>query len=106
MTQYLDNMYIVLTLLIVLLAILVYGCLNLIKQVEKLESGVTLIADEYQAVFDDIREKVLQTEIRLKEIDIKGSFEADDEVGFVFKEIIELHTELNQTVQSYYDGGN
>ena len=33
-------------------------------------------------------------------------YQADDEVGFVFKEIISLHSELNQTVQSYYDGGN
>ncbi len=106
MTQYLDNMYIVITVLIIVIAILGYGCFNLLKQVEKLESGVVTIADEYQLIFDEIREKVLQTEIRLKEIDIKGSFEADDEVGFVFKEIVTLHTELNQTVQSYYDGGN
>ena len=106
MTQYLDNMYIVITVLIIVIAILGYGCFNLLKQVEKLELGVMTIADEYQIIFDDIREKVLQTDIRLKEIDIKGSFEADDEVGFVFKEIISLHSELNQTVQSYYDGGN
>jgi hypothetical protein len=99
-------MEILLALSIVVIAILAYGCFNLLKQVEKLESGVTTIADEYQMIFDEIREKVLQTEIRLKEIDIKGSFEADDEIGFVFKEIITLHTELNQTVQSYYDGGN
>ena len=106
LTQYLDNMEIILGLSIIVIAILAFGCYNLLKQVELLEAGLTTIADEYQVVFDDIREKVLQTEIRLKEIDIKGSFEADDEVGFVFKEIIELHSELNKVVQTYYDGGN
>jgi hypothetical protein len=99
-------MNILLGLAIILIAVLIYGCINLLKQVELLEAGVTTIADEYQVVFDEIREKVLQTEIRLKEIDIKGSFEADDEVGFVFKEIVELHSELNKVVQTYYDGGN
>ena len=82
-------MYIVVTVLIIIIAILIYGCFNLLKQVEKLELGVVTIADEYQMIFDEIREKVLQTEIRLKEIDIKGSFEADDEVGFVFKDVLE-----------------
>lgn len=106
LTQYLDSMNILLGLAIILIAVLTYGCINLLKQIELLEAGVTTIADEYQVVFDEIREKVLQTEIRLKEIDIKGSFEADDEVGFVFKEIVELHSELNKVVQTYYDGGN
>ena len=103
MTQYLDNMYIVIILLIIVITILVYGCFNLLKQVEKLETELLTVEDEYQVIFDNIREKVLQTEIRLKEIDIKGSFESDDEIGFVFKEIISLHSELNQTIQSYYD---
>ena len=106
MTQYLDNMYIVVTVLIIIIAILIYGCFNLLKQVEKLESGVVTIADEYQIIFDEIREKVLQTEIRLKEIDIKGSFEADDEVGFVFKEIKELSSDLTKTIESAYEFRN
>ena len=96
-------MYIVITVLIIVIAILGYGCFNLLKQVEKLELGVVTIADEYQIIFDEIREKVLQTEIRLKEIDIKGSFEADDEVGFVFKEIQQLSEELTKTVESAYE---
>lgn len=96
-------MYIAIILLIIVITILVYGCFNLLKQVEKLETELLTVEDEYQVIFDNIREKVLQTEIRLKEIDIKGSFESDDEIGFVFKEIISLHSELNQTIQSYYD---
>jgi hypothetical protein len=76
-----------------------YGCYNLIKQNEALEE-VTLF---YQTKFDVIREKSLQTEIQLKELDIKGAFEADDEVGFVFKAIKDISSDLNQTIQDTYE---
>jgi hypothetical protein len=39
----------------------------------------------------------------LKELDIRGAFEADDEVGFVFQNIKELSSELTKTVQSTYE---
>ena len=57
----------------------------------------------YQTKIEEIREKVLETEIQLKELDIRGAFEADDEVGFVFKEIKELSSELTKTVESVYE---
>jgi hypothetical protein len=76
-----------------------YGCYNLIKQNESLEEVVVF----YQTKFEEIREKSLQTEIQLKELDIKGSFEADDEVGFVFKTIKDINSELTQTIQTTYE---
>ena len=76
-----------------------YGCYNLIKQNEALEEATLF----YQTKFDVIREKALQTEIQLKELDIKGAFEADDEVGFVFKAIKDISSELNQTIQDTYE---
>ena len=76
-----------------------YGCYNLIKQNEALEEATLF----YQTKFDIIREKALQTEIQLKELDIKGAFEADDEVGFVFKAIKDISSELNQTIQDTYE---
>lgn len=78
---------------------LVYGCYNLIKQNESLEEATLF----YQNKFDEIREKALQTEIQLKDLDIKGAFESDDEVGFVFKSINEISSELNQTIQEAYE---
>jgi hypothetical protein len=78
---------------------LVYGCYNLIKQNESLEEATLF----YQNKFDEIREKALQTEIQLKDLDIKGSFESDDEVGFVFKSINEISSELNQAIQEAYE---
>jgi hypothetical protein len=90
---------IVITLLICIIAALAFGCYNLIKQNESLEEATLF----YQSKLEEIREKVLQTEVELKELDIRGAFEADDEVGFVFQNIKELSSELTKTVQSTYE---
>ena len=75
---------------------------NLLLQLEALEDRVIF----YEESFDTIREQVLNTEIELKELDIRGAFEADDEVGFVFKQIKELSSDLNKTVQDIYESRN
>ena len=38
---------------------------------------------------------------RMKDVDRLGSFEADDETGFIFKEIKEATTDLNEFVNKY-----
>lgn len=89
--------------LVILLSIVVialgYGCNNLIKQNEQLEE----VALFYQTNMDDIREKALQTEVQLKELDIKGAFEADDEVGVVFQNIKSISNDLTQTILDSYE---
>ena len=82
-----------------IIAIGAYGIINLLKQLEQLEDQVSFYID----VVDTVREKVLDVQVQLKEIDIKGSFEADDEVGFVFKEIKELADDLTNTINEAYD---
>lgn len=72
--------------LLILSIILFLRGIGLVKRNEKLEDVVI----EY-----DIREeetkKVLELMLQqMKEIDIKGSFEADDEVGAVFNELKSL----------------
>lgn len=42
--------------------------------------------------------KVEETVQRLVEVDIRGSFEADDEVGFAFKEIKHINEDLLQFI--------
>ena len=76
-----------------------YGIWNLVNQNEDLEETVIY----YQNKLDEIREKVLDTETQLKDLDIRGAFEADDEVGFVFKEIKELSSDLTKTIESAYE---
>jgi predicted PurR-regulated permease PerM len=80
-------------------AVLIYAIINLVKQTEQLEDQVSYYID----VVDAVREKVLDVQVQLKEIDIKGSFEADDEVGFVFKEIQELVDDLTNTINEAYE---
>ena len=92
----------VFVLIFVLVAIIIamyIGIKNLIIQVEYFEERV----DTYEAAFETVRQKVLDMDIELKELDIRGAFESDDEVGFVFKEIKELSSDLNKTVQTIYD---
>lgn len=91
---------IVLTIVFILIvAVLTYAIINLVKQTEQLEDQVSYYID----VVDSVREKVLDVQVQLKEIDIKGSFEADDEVGFVFKEIQVLADDLTNTINEAYE---
>ena len=82
-----------------IVAVLIYAIINLVKQTEQLEDQVSYYID----VVDAVREKVLDVQVQLKEIDIKVSFEADDEVGFVFKEIQELVDDLTSTINEAYE---
>jgi len=84
---------------ILLLGVSLYGNYNLMKQNEVLEDQVTAL----QNVLDEIKDQVVDINTRLTEIDIKGSFEADDEVGFVFKEIREMANELSDVINEMYE---
>jgi hypothetical protein len=76
-----------------------YSIWNLIRQNEDLEETVIY----YQTKLSSLREQVLDMEIQLKEIDIRGSFASDDEVGFVFKEIKEMSSDLTKAIESVYE---
>lgn len=89
-----------------MLLISVAGNVNLIKQVEKQDELVEeAIQNEtyYRDIIDSVREKILQTQVRMKEIDIRGSFEADDEVGYTFKALQGIVDELNSEVNKAYE---
>jgi len=45
--------------------------------------------------------KFLDTQARMKEIDRIGAFQADDEVGVVFKELDTLIAELHEFINKY-----
>lgn len=92
-------MILLICILILIIALSAYGIINLLNQLEQLEEQVSFYID----VVDTVREKVLDVQVQLKEIDIKGSFEADDEVGFVFKEIKELADDLTNTINEAYE---
>lgn len=94
------------TILVILLAITSFGCFNLTKRVEKYEEQISELetgVGYYQNVVDSVRKQMLDVQARLVEIDIRGSFEADDEVGFVFKEIKSNVEQLNETIKIIYE---
>jgi len=92
-------MIIAIIILSVILIGVSYGAYNLIKQNEELEDTVLF----YQTKFDEIREQALNAEVQLKELDIRGSFESDDEVGTVFQSIKTISNELSKTILDAYD---
>ena len=50
-----------------------------------------------------MKKTVSLTEVQLKELDIKGAFEADDEVGVVFQNIKSISNDLTQTILDSYE---
>ena len=58
---------------------------NLIKQTEKLEDFISKQSEAINAC-----------DVRLKQLDQKGSFIADDEIGFFFKEVEKIQEALNE----------
>lgn len=88
-----------LILLILILIVLSYGVYNLMRRNEVLED----LVNDQATKLSDIRTTVLNVESKLVSLDIKGSFESDDEVGFFFTEIRKLSSELKETVQDNYD---
>jgi hypothetical protein len=86
-------------LITLLLGVSAYANYNLVKRNEELEEQVTALQD----VLDEVKDQVVDINTRLVEIDIRGSFEADDEVGFVFREIKEMATELSSVINEMYE---
>ena len=65
-----------------------YVIFNLTRKTERLETWV-----------EDYAQRAIDTQETLKEIDDKGNFEADDEVGVIFQAIKETVDELNEITE-------
>jgi hypothetical protein len=88
------------------LIVTIAAIINLVHQLEAAEEALENSETSetyYRDIVDNIREQVLRTQVRMKETDIRGSFEADDEVGYTFKVLQEIIDELNEEVNKAYD---
>ena len=65
---------------------------NLIKQTEKLED----IQTEYENFITKQSEAIEICNQRLNKVDDKGIFRSDDEIGWMFKEILKIQEALNE----------
>ena len=77
--------YILLTLLVLTLG---WTTFNLTRKVERFETWIEGYVD-----------RINETQSTLKEIDDKGTFQADDEIGVVFTAIKEAVDELNEITE-------
>jgi CRISPR/Cas system-associated protein Cas5 (RAMP superfamily) len=74
--------------LLVIIGALSYACFNLIKKIEIYEDWVNRFKSESDSLYQ-----------RLKIVDYKNLFEKDDDVGFVFSEVLRITKEFNETVK-------
>lgn len=79
---------IILSLLVITLSYVSY---NLLRKNEACEDIIKL----YEKHMIDVSNTITFADRKIKEIDAKGSFEGDDEVGFFFKTLKFLQDELN-----------
>jgi len=82
----------VLIIFAILSIILGYTAWNLMKKVEKYED----IAQYQQNYIDNLSTIIGESEKRLQEVDERGTFKSDDEVGFFFNTIKEIQRVLDQ----------
>lgn len=74
--------------LLAIIGALSYACYNLLRKIEIYENWVNTFRKES----DDLYQ-------RLKIVDEKNLFEKDDDVGFVFSEILRIVKEFNEQVK-------
>jgi hypothetical protein len=85
--------------LIALILILGYTTINLLRKNEKLEDEVenqSKILSGYMSYLNKMADIIEHSNRRLKEVDSKGSFKSDDEVGFFFEQISSIQEILNK----------
>jgi hypothetical protein len=75
----------------VLVIILSYTSYNLLKKNEKCED----IIKSYENYMINLSNTIDFSDKKIKEVDRKGSFESDDEVGFFFQQLKYLQEQLN-----------
>jgi hypothetical protein len=77
-----------------LVGVLGYTTFNLLKKNEKQED----ILAGYMTYLNKISDTIEVADKKLKEVDHKGSFKSDDEIGFVFEQIKLIQTVLNNFI--------
>ena len=84
-------MLVAVIILLVVLSVTFYIVWNLLRKVERLEDTSNDLSEylyNTSTIIDQMNERV-------QEIDKKGTFESDDEVGFFFEQLKEIQSILN-----------
>jgi hypothetical protein len=83
---------IILGILITMVGILGYTTFNLLRKNEKAEDIIV----SYIELFEKLSSSISASEKRLNEIDQKGTFKSDDEIGWFFNEIKKIQNDISQ----------
>ena len=87
-------MILTIVLLSILVVVLGYTTFNLLNKNEKQEDILT----GYMTYLNKISDTIELAENKMNEVDAKGSFKSDDEIGFFFEQIKTIQTALNSFV--------
>ena len=90
--------YIIITLTLII-GVLGFTTIRLMKRVETMEDYVAEVEksnDEYFKFFSQLKTRVTDSYSHLKNIDRLGSFESDDETGYIYKELKKIIEALKQ----------
>ena len=90
----------VITLLLSIIIFFSWVIYRLVDQTEQYESDIEWFEDWYGKFI----ETVAEAEVRMNEVDKKGSFSSDDEIGFAYETIKECINNLTQMGAITYDG--
>ena len=83
---------IILTIILALMVVVLgYTTFNLLRKNEKQEDILT----GYMVYLNKVSKIIDESDKKLKEIDHRGSFKADDEIGFFFESVKSIQTILN-----------
>ena len=74
----------------VLIVVFLYTTFNLLRKNEKYED----LVEGYRMFILRFQQQVKESDKRIKEIDSKGTFKSDDEVGYFFNELKKIQDSL------------
>ncbi|MDB0041625.1 hypothetical protein N9F16_00895 [bacterium] len=80
----------IIILLSVLVVVFLYTTFNLLRKNEKYED----LTEGYRVFILRFQQQVKESDKRIKEIDSKGTFKSDDEVGYFFNELKKIQDSL------------
>ena len=86
----------ILTIIILAILVVTFGftTFNLLRKNEKQEDILT----GYMSYLNKISTTIEVADKKLQEVDAKGSFKSDDEIGFFFEQVQSIQTILNSFV--------
>lgn len=85
-------MEIAIVILSILVVVLSYTTINLLRKNETYEDTVAM----YQEFIRQFQKQVIASDKKLKEIDSKGLFDSDDEIGWFFTQLKEIQKNISE----------